>query len=72
MHTREPPPLIHVAVLYRHLEHPLERKIMEAREIKRHHPEIKSVTKALSAESSLDKNKDTNNGELSVTDQDRA
>ncbi|EYC24156.1 hypothetical protein Y032_0014g2356 [Ancylostoma ceylanicum] len=40
MHTREPPPLIHVAVLHRHLEHPLERKIMEAREIKRHHPEI--------------------------------
>ncbi|EYB82562.1 hypothetical protein Y032_0357g3392 [Ancylostoma ceylanicum] len=50
MHTREPPPLIHVAVLHRHLEHPLERKIMEAREIKRHHPEINSrdeLTEAL-------------------------
>ncbi|EYC29310.1 hypothetical protein Y032_0006g2904 [Ancylostoma ceylanicum] len=50
MHSREPPPFIHVAVLHRHHEHPLERKIMEAREIKRHHPEINSrdeLTEAL-------------------------
>ncbi|EYB94347.1 hypothetical protein Y032_0172g339 [Ancylostoma ceylanicum] len=42
VHTREPPPLLEVTVLHRHLEHPVERKIMEAREIKRHRPEINS------------------------------
>ncbi|EYC45561.1 hypothetical protein Y032_0423g1199 [Ancylostoma ceylanicum] len=42
VHTREPPPLLEVKVLHRYLEHPVERKIMEAREIKRHRPEINS------------------------------
>ncbi|EYC29326.1 hypothetical protein Y032_0006g2917 [Ancylostoma ceylanicum] len=42
MHTRESLPLLEVTVLHRYLEHPVERKIMEAREIKRHHPEINS------------------------------
>ncbi|EYC21534.1 hypothetical protein Y032_0988g3301 [Ancylostoma ceylanicum] len=42
VHTRESPPLFKITVLHRHLEQPLERKIMEAREIKRHNPEINS------------------------------
>ncbi|EYC22806.1 hypothetical protein Y032_0016g2961 [Ancylostoma ceylanicum] len=42
MHTREFLPLLEVTVFHRHLEHPVERKIMEAREIKRHHPEVNS------------------------------
>ncbi|EYC13387.1 hypothetical protein Y032_0044g961 [Ancylostoma ceylanicum] len=39
-HTTEPPPAFTVRVLHRHLTRTLERKIMEAREIRRHEPEI--------------------------------
>ena len=39
-HTHEPPPAFTVRVLHRHLTRTLERKIMEAREIRRHEPEI--------------------------------
>ncbi|EYC31235.1 hypothetical protein Y032_0004g2038 [Ancylostoma ceylanicum] len=39
-HAREQPPVFTVQVLHRHLMKTLERKIMEAREIRRHQPEI--------------------------------
>ncbi|EYC40069.1 hypothetical protein Y032_0631g870 [Ancylostoma ceylanicum] len=39
-HTNEPPPTFTVRVLHRHLTRTLERKIMEAREIRRNGPEI--------------------------------
>ncbi|EYB85791.1 hypothetical protein Y032_0290g1522 [Ancylostoma ceylanicum] len=39
-HAREQPPVFTVRVLHRHLTKTLERKIMEAREIRRHGPEI--------------------------------
>ena len=39
-HTNEPPPVFTVRVLHRNLTRTLERKIMEAREIRRSEPEI--------------------------------
>ncbi|EYC28816.1 hypothetical protein Y032_0007g3445 [Ancylostoma ceylanicum] len=39
-HTTERAPTFRVTVLHRHLTQTLERKIMEAVEIKRHNPEI--------------------------------
>ncbi|KAL6726824.1 hypothetical protein Aduo_008755 [Ancylostoma duodenale] len=41
-HTRESAPDFEVKALHRHLERPLERKIMEAKEIRRCKPEINS------------------------------
>ncbi|EYB97657.1 hypothetical protein Y032_0139g2146 [Ancylostoma ceylanicum] len=40
VHTRDFPPEFEVTVLHRHLDNPVDRKIMEAREIKRYQPEI--------------------------------
>ncbi|EYC12226.1 hypothetical protein Y032_0048g1675 [Ancylostoma ceylanicum] len=40
VHTRDSAPEFEVVVLHRHIENTLHRKIMEAREIKRHQPEI--------------------------------
>ncbi|EYC06050.1 hypothetical protein Y032_0078g1165 [Ancylostoma ceylanicum] len=39
-HTCEPPPTFTVRILHRNLTRTLERKIMEAREIRRHEPEM--------------------------------
>ncbi|EYC09420.1 hypothetical protein Y032_0060g3105 [Ancylostoma ceylanicum] len=42
VHTRDAPPEFEVTVLHRNLDNPVDRKIMEAREIKRYQPEINS------------------------------
>ncbi|EYC39221.1 hypothetical protein Y032_0668g1347 [Ancylostoma ceylanicum] len=49
VHTRDSPPEFEVVVLYRHLENPLHRKIMEAREIKRFQPEINNKEELVEA-----------------------
>ncbi|EYB96537.1 hypothetical protein Y032_0149g2693 [Ancylostoma ceylanicum] len=49
MHTREPAPELEVRVLHRNLMKPLERKIMEAKEIKRCKPEINSKEELVEA-----------------------
>ncbi|EYC45630.1 hypothetical protein Y032_0421g1170 [Ancylostoma ceylanicum] len=43
VHTRDSPPEFEVTVLHRHLDNPVDRKIMEAREIKRYQPEINNL-----------------------------